>query len=154
MMVVIVEYSSLTSGPSWEIDTQFEGRVPIGVGTIPGTTTPVITTVVEDAVGNGEHTLTEAEGATGVHTHAFGVSHAGNDDAYFARLGTNIVPSYTGYYITGSNGNIVAAQTSADLFTLPSGTGGSGVTPTPFSVVQPSVAVYVIMPTIRQFYKV
>jgi hypothetical protein len=145
------------SGPMWEVDHTFDGRFPVGPGTIPGSAPAVTITegATVDSTGAGgeyKHILTEAEGAVGTHTHPFGLTNAGNDDAYFARSGSSTVTTYTGYYITGSNGNIVASQTTADLFTLPSGTAGAGVTAAGHNNLPPYVGIYVVKRTARIFY--
>lgn len=134
-------------GPLWIEDTDFAGRVPIGIGTIP-TSSPAASIAsigdTQDSLGNSgqyAHTLTEAEGALGSHIHAFGKSNnaAGpnGDDAYFRQLGMQTVPSYTGTYITGSDGVHQDPLTQADLFTLPPGNTGAGVTATAFQLMQP-----------------
>lgn len=142
------------SGPMWEVVAEFTGRVPIGVGTVPGTTAPVVTTAVEDDIGEGQHVITAGEGAASTHVHPFGLTNAGNDDAFFVKNALNTVTGYTGYYITGSNGNVEQAKTTADLYTLPAGIDGAGVTGTPMSLIQPSRAVYFIKRTSRVYYKV
>ena len=55
------------SGPMWEIDTDFEGRSPMGVGTIPGKTLSPTTIAVGDDLGTAEHT--QVEGEVGAHVH-------------------------------------------------------------------------------------
>jgi hypothetical protein len=83
------------------------------------------------------------------------LTNTGNDDAFFRKLGApNTVPAYTGYYITGSNGNVEQSKTTADLYTLPAGIDGAGVTPTPLSLIQPSRAVYFIRRTSRIYYAI
>lgn len=128
-------------GPLWELATEYVGRVPIGVGLIPGSA-PASTLALGDTGGEAQHALTEAEGAVGQHIHPFGLSHAGNDDAYFKKAGApNTVPGYTGYYITGSDGNIETPETTADLYTSPSGNDGAGVTAAAHTNLQPYKAV-------------
>ncbi len=142
-----------TTGPMWVEDTDAAGRSPMSPGLIPGTTAPAKTLTVGEQYGSGEYTLTDANGATGIHTHAFGVSNPGGDDAFFSRPTAPVtVQGYTGYYITGSGPNTVQAETTADLFTLPSGAAGAGVTPTPFSIVPPVIGLYIIKPSGRQYY--
>jgi hypothetical protein len=144
---------SPTTGPMWVVDTDFNGRSPIGVGDIPGTD-PVKTLALDENYGDGQHTLTEVEGGVGSHTHAFGKVNPGNDDAYFSKVGARTVAGYTGFYISGDNGNLEPPLTQADLFTLPPGSDGAGVTPVPFSVVHPVKAVNIIKPSGRLFYTV
>lgn len=124
-------------GPFWQRDTTFDGRFPLAKGTIPGTNPAVTVTdgETDDSAGHeGEysHAITEAEGGVRSHVHAFGKSNnaagASGDDAYFSQTGMRTVPSYSGTYITGSSSVITAALTEADLFTLPPGTDGAGVT--------------------------
>lgn len=142
-----------TTGPMWTTDSDFVGRVPIGAGLIPGTTTPAITTAVGDPTGGSEHTLTEAEGAVGVHTHGFGKYLSGA--AGFNYTGINTVPSYTGAVVQGISGSTTGSDTACNMYTFPSGLTAAGVpSPTPFQVIQPSRAVYIIKRTARQFYTV
>ncbi len=136
------------SGPLWEIDTDYVGRVPIGVGLIPGTTTPAITTAVGDTTGAAEHTLTEGEGGNGVHTH--GVGKYLNGAVGLNYTGNNTVPSYTGAVTQGISGSTTGPDTTANVFTLPSGLTAAGVpTPTPFQTIPPAKATYVIKRTSR-----
>lgn len=145
---------SPTTGPMWIEATEFQGRSPMGVGNIPSTTGPVAITVTQQ-YGVGEYTLTDANGAVGSHTHLFGLRNPSGDDAYFSMLGApTTTPNYQSSYITGSNGVIIANQTTADLQTLKSGSGGAGNTPTPFSIVHPVVGTYIIKPSGRQYYTV
>lgn len=144
-----------TTGPFWQVDSTFDARMPIGPGTTAGGT--VITTDGQNPAtssgGSDQHTLTDAEGATGTHQHPFGLTNPGNDDAFFRKNGAAAtVPGYTGYYITGSNGNIETGQTTADLVTLPPGTDGKGVTPTAFSILNPYRGAFIIGRTNRIFY--
>jgi hypothetical protein len=143
------------SGPMWEVDTAFDGRFPLGVGTIPGSSpsaTVAVTGTTDSQSNSGDykHVLTETEGALGSHTHAFGIVNAGNDDAYFNLGSRTTVSSYTGYYITGSNGNIQAVQTQADLFTS-APNNGAGVTSTGHNNMPPYYGVYFIKRTARKF---
>lgn len=141
-------------GAMWMVDHGYDGRSPMGVGSVPGATVPLSIVSGTDA-GNAEHTLTEAEGAVGQHTHAFGITNAGGDDAFFAKSGVNTVANYTGFYITGNGPNLVLSETTADLFTLPSGLGGTGVTaPTPFKIIHPVRGMYCIVRTSRINYTV
>lgn len=61
---------TLTTGPFWEIHSEFVGRSPMAVGTIP-TSNPSKTLAVEEDYGEGAHALTEAELPTSTHKHLF-----------------------------------------------------------------------------------
>ena len=139
-----------TTGPMWIIDHDFDGRSPMGPGAVAGKGSDL---AVSENYGAAQHTLTDAEGGVGSHTHAFGLTNPGNDDAFFNRPGTSPVTAYTGYYITGSNGNSVASQTTADLFTSPANN-GAGVTAAAFSIVHPVRGLFVIKPSGRQYFTV
>lgn len=54
------------TGPFWEIDTDFEGRSPMGAGAIP-TSNPAKTLAVGEEYGEGAHTQLADE--VGPHTH-------------------------------------------------------------------------------------
>lgn len=122
----------LRSGPMWEVDTDFAGRVPIGVGTIPGRTlTPTSLTVGQEA-GEAEHTQTIAEMPS--HNHGPpSTQPATQIDRDAGNLGigldsTNTLPN--------------ADQT----WTATTG-GGS-----PFNVLPPVRAIYLIKRTARIYY--
>lgn len=57
----------LSTGPLWEIDHRMDGRVLMGAGVVPGTTTPVVTANQGDLGGEGQHVQTAAE--VGPHVH-------------------------------------------------------------------------------------
>lgn len=141
------------SGAMWDVDAAlFEGRIPIGVGTVPGSTTPVITATVAIPAGAAEHTLSEAEGGTGQHIHGMGKYLAGAGD--FCTQALQTVATYSASVVQGIAGPVGGPETQANLFTLPSGNGGAGVTPTPFSILPPVVGVYFIKRTNRVYYKI
>lgn len=56
-----------TTGPFWEVDHDFDGRSPMGPGTIPGKTIAPLSIAVGGELGEAEHTQVEAE--VGEHTH-------------------------------------------------------------------------------------
>lgn len=142
---------SPTSGPMWIEDTDFQGRSPMGPGAISGAD-PAKTLAAAEAYGAGSHALTEAEGGVGVHTHAFGKYLSGAAGINY--VGSFTVPSYTGAVVQGL-GSATGPDTTANLFTLPSGSGATGVpTPTAFSVVHPVRGCYVVKPSGRQFFVV
>lgn len=137
-----------SSGPLWEVDHDYDDRLLVGVG-------PTICATVNTTYGSKSHTLTEAEGATGNHTHAFGLSNQDitgkNDDAFFSKSTKRTVPSYTGFLVTGGGSSMEVPFTDADLFTLPCGNDAKGVTPTAFDIVPPVRSVYWIKRTSRVY---
>ena len=50
-----------TTGPFWEVDTNFVGRSPMGVGVIPGRTLSPTSINIGDNIGEAEHTQTTDE---------------------------------------------------------------------------------------------
>lgn len=134
-------------GAFWEPATQMDGRVPIGIGTIPTSSPAAAVTAVGDTTdtlgssGEYKHVLTEAEGSVGQHVHPFGRTNPASDDAFFAKTGINTVPSYSGFYITGSDALNVVTQTTADLVTLPPGLTGAGVTAVGHYNLQPFIGI-------------
>lgn len=149
------------SGPMWEIDTAFDGRTPTGVGVIPTSApaasivNPLDTTDSLGASGEYKHVLTTAEGAVGTHTHPVGLFNTGGgnaDDAFFNKVTPAVgTANWTGRYITGGDGIVSAAQTTADIYTLQAND-GNGVTSVGHNNMQPYVGVYFIKRTARQFY--
>lgn len=107
-----------TTGSFWAVDTNYEGRVTMGPGAVSGTSNPTVTTTVGQTGGEGQHELDETEGGAEAHSHKMGVTNPASDDAFFRKVPVQTGLNYTGFYITGSNGPIEAAQTTADLETL------------------------------------
>lgn len=140
----------IASGPMWEQFTPLTGRVPIGVGLIPGSTPP-ITTALNDTGGEAQHVLTGAEGAVADHTHPIGVCDPASDDGFFPIEAVETTPNWTGHYITGSGSTPATAETTANLFTLEANN-GNGVTSDAHNNLQPYLAVYWIRRTGRIFY--
>jgi len=146
------------SGPMWEVDPQFEGSVPIGVGLIPGSSPA--TSIVEGGdtsdslggTGEYEHVLTGAEGAVADHAHPVGLfnpSGGTGDDAFFNWAAAPItVPNYTGKYIQGGGGPITSPETTADIYTLKAAD-GAGVVSDPHNNMQPYLGVYFLKRTAR-----
>lgn len=99
---------SVTSGPMWEVDTDFAALFPIGVGTTANNT--VIG--VGDTGGEDEHVLTIEELAAHIHSEAIGTGNegrrvigSGNDLTDEGDTGTtgedqphNNLPPYRGVY--------------------------------------------------------
>lgn len=147
----------VASGPMWEVDSQFAGSVPVGVGLIPGSS-PAASIVqggdTQDSLGNSgeyKHTLTEAEGAVGNHVHPMGNGDPGTGD-----VGLNYetpavtTPAFTEFGNTGG-GPIGIPVTEANLITLKAND-GNGVVSNGHNNMMPYVGVYFIKRTAREFY--
>lgn len=91
-----------TTGPFWEIDTEFAARFPIGVGTTAGGTGIAVT----DKGGEDEHTLTEAE--IPAHTHGPDdttvTAFAGVSSTTGAQDGATVANGLTNFSLTGATG--------------------------------------------------
>lgn len=132
------------TGPMWERDTDFDDRIPIGVGSLTDPTQAGVN------AGAATHTLTEAEGATGVHTHAFGKYLTGA--VGLNSTGNFTVPTYSSAVVQGISVT-GGPDTTVNLFTLPSGAAGAGVSPTPFSILPPVRGVYLVKRSARIYYR-
>lgn len=89
---------SLWSGPMWEVDTEFEARFPVGVGSFAASGAVAVQgKVTSTAVaGQDQHLLTTAEMPT--HTHQVSIKtfgHGGNDGDRVAADGGTSSPTLT-----------------------------------------------------------
>lgn len=147
------------SGPMWEVFPDFAGRVPVGLGTIPGSAAVInyaYPPPTQDSLGNSgeyQHVLTGAEGAVADHIHPFGLSNPGTDDAFFTWTGAapTSVPSWQRWFVTGGGSQSPGTETTADLFTQKANN-GNGVVSTGHNNMMPWLGVTFIRRTSRQFY--
>jgi hypothetical protein len=131
-------------GAMWEVDTSFAAKFIIAPGMLPGGTVLAV-----GATGGVEEvTLTEAQGAVGNHEHPVGIFNPSGDDAFFRQKATTGTSNYTARYIAGSGAVIPAAETTADIYTLPANN-GAGVTAVPHTNMPPYRAAFVIKRTNR-----
>lgn len=145
------------SGPMWEEWVPGRGRVPVGVGLIPGSS-PAATILApldtQDSLGNSgeyKHTLSGAEGAVEDHVHPIGNGDAGTGDIGLAyKTPAVTTPNYNAFGNTGG-GPIALPVTVANLISLKAND-GNGIVSDPHNTMQPYVGVYFIQRTIRQFY--
>lgn len=122
-----------TTGPFWEIDTTYEARFPLGVGTLPLSTVSVI---VGALGGADEITLTPEQLAA--HTHPVYPSGRDNDWRHWGPRfddGTTDQPAWPG--TTGANVSHVFAQNQ------------EGTTDEPHSNMPPYVGTYFLKRTGR-----
>ena len=138
----------------WEVDAQFAGSVPVGVGLIPGSS-PAASIVqggdIVDSLGNGgeyKHVLTGAEGAVDQHVHPMGNGDPATGDIGLAYTTPAVTtPTYTEFGNTGGGG-IGIAVTTANLITLPANN-GNGVTSVGHLTMQPYVGCFFLKRTAR-----
>lgn len=138
----------LVSGPMWEVDPAFAGRFPLGVGTLP------VSTTVVAALGTGgadQVTLTQAQLPMiklSVNTAIIGRSDVvagGAEPVVGQTYGSTPLPTVGGA-VDGTS------QTSAARYYTKGQTDdlGSG---SPFSMMPPWIGTFFIRRTSRKFYK-
>lgn len=137
-----------TTGPAWVVDHSFDGRSPMGPGLIANDPTTKSLNVAEN-YGSGAHTLTEAEGGTGSHTHPYGLYVAGTGAGFAGQLAPVTVAGFQTLFI-GENSPAGASATTANMFTLPANN-GNGVTMAAFSITHPVRGLFVIQPSGRTY---
>lgn len=152
-----------TTGAMWTTVDSMQGRVPIGVGTIPdsdlgaGDASVGVSQPADSFGREGEyaHELTEAEGAVGAHTHKFGITNndggSSADDAFFSKGALETTENYTGWYVQGGGSPISQGFSQANLETLAANL-GAGVESDKHNNMQPYLGVWFITHTARRFY--
>jgi hypothetical protein len=130
------------SGPMWEVDTAFEGRMPLGVGTTPaGTAITVATNYGNDQVTLAEMNLPE-------HYHYVARSTQQNS--------SSISATQTMAYIGGGYGNENYVLQGLDVASNPANVGQTSAfgeaSPTAVTTLGPSRGVYFIKRTARVFF--
>lgn len=141
-------------GPMWEVYTNFAGRVPVGLGTIPGSSAVISYASpppTQDSLGNsGEyrHVLTGLEGAVADHAHPTGFGNTGTGDLGLAYVTPPVtVPSYTTFF-NSSAGPSGTSTTLANLYTLKAND-GNGIVSAAHNNMQPWIGVTFIRRTSR-----
>lgn len=126
------------SGPMWEVASDFAGRVPIGVGTIPDTTVAV---TVDTNAGAGQVTLSDVN--IPQHSHQIGVESS------------DVTSSAEDGQLRDASGDVTWIstwnQTAVGVTRNWGGAASDGST-TPFNNTPPSRGVYFIRRTARIFY--
>lgn len=137
------------TGSFWAVDAAYEGRTPVGPGNVPGSS-PNIAITVGSTLGEARHLLLSTEGAAVAHSHLFGITVPGNDDAYFRHLAAPVAADpYTGYFITGDGANDLQPETTADLETL----ANTVTAPVAHDNIQPSIGTWFIKRTARAYFR-
>jgi hypothetical protein len=130
-----------TTGPMWEVDTDFAGRSPMAPGDIPSAN-PAKTLAVGENYGEGAHTMTEEELAP--HDHA-------PRDGFAAYAGFVDVGQPSSYEIDGGS-EIERMGATGEGGGEDDGSGNLVAQPMP--VIHPVRGCYIIKWTGRQFYTV
>lgn len=149
------------AGAMWQVVATMAGRVPIGVGDIPGSddgsgaAKVAVSQTTDSLGGSGEykHLLTDPEGSVGQHVHGIGQSDtSGTDDAggfpITALTGTE---AFTARRIGGAGATPLYPLTDCDLFTLKAEL-GAGLDTEKHNNMQPWMGVYFITHTARKYY--
>ncbi len=139
------------TGAAWEVDHDFDGIFPVGVGTVPGSTDQI---ALGATGGEYQHTLTDSEGGVGQHVHAIGqIDTSGTDAAAgfnFTAL-TNTI-NFSAFRVGAGGGAIPAYPINqADLYTLKA-SDGAGVTADPFKIYPQYRGIWWIKPTVKTWY--
>jgi hypothetical protein len=138
----------VASGAMWEVDTEFEGRSPMGPGLIP-TSDPAKTLAVGENFGEGSHAIIEAE--TPQHDHVTSAD-SGSD----LRLGLGNGGPLGGYNAVYPFPNTGTPPWAPHVATLTSKYGGDPSDPNgaavPLNNVHPVRGAHVIKRTARVWY--
>lgn len=133
------------NGAMWEVDPEFAGRSPMGVGDIPNVTTPK-TLALNENYGSGEATLQ----TTNLPPHTHGAEPAADS---FATLkdGTGGTGN-TGLHTVNGGASGTNGVLSSATATGSAGGSGSPAATQPFSIIHNVRGIYLIRRTARVFY--
>lgn len=114
------------NGPMWAVDHDFDGKFPVGPGTLPGFQAVPVPTVIGVGINGGSEgqavTLTEAQLAT--HSHPIGTESAGADETEPAEDGQLRVGGGTLHWELNNGAHVghtrnTGAGAPIDISTLP-----------------------------------
>lgn len=132
---------SLTTGPFWEVDHDFDGRSPMGPGDIPDAT-PAKTLSVGEDYGEGSHQQSAEEIGPHLHPLQAGASIQSGDNIKVVTSGAGAV---VGLQIGGSGNADTDLSVGANTFTT---------TQQKTPVIHPVRGAFVIRRTARAFKRV
>lgn len=139
-----------TTGAMWEVDHDFDGRFPIGIGLVPGSD-PAVTTVAADTGGAAQ--VMQSADQLIPHQHIVPACANVTNTTDPAPTGSPVTVQY-GIGKTQGTGEVVddSASQYERAFPLTSETPDTdNVTQTPLPTLPPYRAIYWIKPTIRQY---
>lgn len=125
------------AGPMWEVDTDFDGRSPMGPGSIPDAN-PAKTLNVGEDYGEGAHTMTAQE--VGPHTHPLNVSDLSQTPGAGTQAGLLFQAPGTG---SGNPASPSTLQVQTNEYTT---------TQQSMPIIHPVRGTYIIRRTARIFY--
>lgn len=125
------------AGPMWEVDTDFDGRSPMGPGAIP-TANPAKTLAVGENYGEGAHAMTAQE--VGPHTHPL------NEDDLSSQPGGGTQAGIMFQETANGSGNPMSPSTLQVL------TNAYTTTQQSMPILHPIRGAYIIKRTSRQMY--
>jgi hypothetical protein len=133
-----------TTGPFWEIDTDFAARIPMGVGTTAGGQ------AIDLGTSYGADELMLAAGNLPEHFHyvAVGTANGGGGPL----LSATHALSYSGGGFGAENYNLVGLDITSNIPNVGQTSKTGSATPTEVSILPPVRGVYFIKRTARRFY--
>lgn len=128
------------SGPAWEIDTDFNGRSPMGVGDVSGSD-PAKTLALSEDYGAGSVTLVDANIPSTLHCKARGAE------------GTDLDPALQ-RFLADYNSPGSGSGTLPEIQLPVVSAAGAASMDVPFNNVHPVRGCYIVKPTARAWYTV